>query len=173
MFITLSGKCIQNLSNWHALFVLFCFVFFFITFCSSCGMEWDTARRPTNDLFWAIFIIWASSAPPPPKQYLLSLVSLKYIIIYIDLGIHLKKDNHLGPLPRAKRFYLRWKAFDLLYKMRYILWVVGLLGTCDVTNNGRHLDCHLGFYQELEIRLKPWELVIFCTWDENTSISTA
>ena len=34
--------------------------------------------------------------------------------------------------------------------MRYILWVVALLDTCDVTNNGRHL----GFYQELEIRLK-------------------
>ena len=55
-----------------------------------------------------------------------------------------------------------WKAFDLLYKMRYILWVVALLGACDVTNNGRHL----GFYQELEIRLKPREMVIFCAWDE-------
>ena len=43
----------------------------------------------------------------------------------------------------SKRFYLQWKAFDLLYKMRYILWVVALLGTCDVTNNGRHLGKHL------------------------------
>ena len=39
--------------------------------------------------------------------------------------------------------------------MRYILWVVALLA-CDVTNNGRHL----GFYQELEIRLKQREMVI-------------
>ena len=62
----------------------------------------------------------------------------------------------------SKRFYLPWKAFDLLYKLRYILWVVALLGTCDVTNNGRHLGRHLGFYQELEIRLKPREMVIFC-----------
>ena len=31
----------------------------------------------------------------------------------------------------------------------------GAVGACDVTNNGRHLDCHLGFYQELEIRLEP------------------
>ena len=61
----------------------------------------------------------------------------------------------------SKRFYLQWKAFDLLYKMRYILWVVALLGACDVTNNGRHLGRHLGFYQELEIRLKPGEMVIF------------
>ena len=56
-----------------------------------------------------------------------------------------------------KRFCLQWKVFDLLYKMRYILWVVGLLGACDVTNNGRHL----GFYQELEIRLKLIKMVIF------------
>ena len=49
----------------------------------------------------------------------------------------------------SKRFYLRWKAFDLLYKMRYILWVVVLLGACNVTNNDRHL----GFYEELQIRL--------------------
>ena len=35
--------------------------------------------------------------------------------------------------------------------MRYILWVVTLLRACDVTNNGGHL----GFNQELDIRLKP------------------
>ena len=52
-------------------------------------------------------------------------------------------------------FYLQWKAFNLLYKRRYISWVVALLGACDVTNNG------LGFYQGLEIRLKPREIVIF------------
>ena len=49
-----------------------------------------------------------------------------------------------------------------LNKMRHILWVVALLGACDVTNIG----CHLGSYQELEIRLKPREMVIFCAWDE-------
>ena len=58
----------------------------------------------------------------------------------------------------SKRFYLPWKAFDLLYKMRYILWVVALLGACDVASNGRHL----GFYQELEIRFKPREVMLFC-----------
>ena len=44
----------------------------------------------------------------------------------------------------SKRFYLQWKAFDLLNKMRYITSAVALPGTCDVTNNGHHL----GFYQE-------------------------
>ena len=29
--------------------------------------------------------------------------------------------------------------FDILYKLRYISWVVSLLGACDITNNGRHL----------------------------------
>ena len=46
--------------------------------------------------------------------------------------------------------------------MRYISWVVALLEACDDTNNGGHLTRHLGFYQELEIRLKPREMVIFC-----------
>ena len=41
--------------------------------------------------------------------------------------------------------------------MKYILWVVALLEACDVTNNGRHL----GFYQELEVRLKLREMVFF------------
>jgi len=58
----------------------------------------------------------------------------------------------------SKRFCLQWKAFDLLNKMRYILWVVALLGACDVTNNGRHL----GFYQEVEIGFKPREVMLFC-----------
>ena len=43
--------------------------------------------------------------------------------------------------------------------MSYILWVVALLEACDVTNNGRHIGRHLRFYQELEIRLKPREIV--------------
>ena len=57
----------------------------------------------------------------------------------------------------SKRFYFHWKAFDLLNKMRYILRVVALLEACDVIKQGRQL----GFYQELEIREKPRELVIF------------
>ena len=61
-----------------------------------------------------------------------------------------------------KRFYLQWKAFDLLYKIRYILWVVALLGACDVTNNGRHLGRHLGFYQGSESRLTQRKIVNFC-----------
>ena len=46
------------------------------------------------------------------------------------------------------RFCLQWKAFDLLYKMKYILCVVALLEVCDVTKHSRYL----AFFQELEIR---------------------
>ena len=49
------------------------------------------------------------------------------------------------------------ESFDPLNKMRYILWLVGLLEACDVTNSGRYV----GFYQELEIRLKSRLMVIF------------
>ena len=54
---------------------------------------------------------------------------------------------------------------ESLSKMRFILWVVALLKACDVTNKG----LHLGFYQELEIMLKPREMVIFCALHENNT----
>ena len=50
--------------------------------------------------------------------------------------------------------------------MTYSLGMVVLLAACDVTNNGCHLGSHLGFYQELEIRLKLREMVIFCALHE-------
>ena len=35
--------------------------------------------------------------------------------------------------------------------MRYMLWVVALLGACDVIQEGHHFWRHLGFYRKLEI----------------------
>ena len=58
----------------------------------------------------------------------------------------------------SKRFHLQWKGFDLLNKLRCILWVVALLDACDVTNNCRHLE----FCPKFKIRLKPREIVFFC-----------
>ena len=69
----------------------------------------------------------------------------------------------------SKRFYLQWKVFDLLNKMRYILWVVALLEACDVTSKGHHLGRYLGFYQELEIRLKRREIFFFVTYMKNNT----
>ena len=51
----------------------------------------------------------------------------------------------------------------ILSKMGYILWLVA----CDVTNNGRHLGRHFGFYEELEMRLKPREMAIFVLYRKN------
>ena len=62
-------------------------------------------------------------------------------------------------------FPYEWKAFDLLNKMRYVLWVVALLEACDVNNSGRHL----GFYQELEIMLKPREMWSFVFYTINST----
>ena len=58
--------------------------------------------------------------------------------------------SHVAVL--LKKFYLQWKAFHLLDKIWNILRVVALLEACGVTKHGRHLGCHLGFYQELEIK---------------------
>ena len=55
---------------------------------------------------------------------------------------------------------------ESLNKKAYIFWVVALLEACDITNNDRHLGRHLGFYQELEIRLKQREIVILCALHE-------
>ena len=61
------STCVQNFSNWHALFVLF----FFITFCSRRGMNWDTAWRPTNDPFWAFLSPGAQDPVQPPNNFFL------------------------------------------------------------------------------------------------------
>ena len=44
-----------------------------------------------------------------------------------------------------------------------------MLEACDVTNNGRHIGRHLGFYQELEIRLKPREIVFYALYMQNNT----
>ena len=69
----------------------------------------------------------------------------------------------MEPLPRVfdklqyfEKIYLQWKAFDLLDKMKYILWVVAKWVACNVTKHGRYLGGYLGghlaFYQVLEMR---------------------
>ena len=74
---------------------LFCFVLFFFLSHSVAVAAWSGIQRVDPQMIY--FELFLSSGaqepvqPPPAKQYLLSLVSLKYIIIYIDLGIHLKK----------------------------------------------------------------------------------
>ncbi|CAH3190492.1 unnamed protein product, partial [Porites evermanni] len=54
----------------------------------------------------------------------------------------------------SKRVCLQWKAFHLLYKMRYILWVVALLGVCDVTKHGRHLGFFKKYKSDQPVKIK-------------------
>ena len=51
-------------------------------------------------------------------------------------------------------FTLIGKPLIYSTRMRYILWVVALPEAYDITNNGHHLGCHLGLYQELKVKLK-------------------
>ena len=109
MFISLSRTYVQNFSNWHALFV------FFITFCSRCGMVWDTACRPTDDPFWAFLSPGAQKPAEPPNNICsLSAAEKKNI-----LGIHLRKI--IIPVP----FYS--KAFVLLQKFETSWALIGRL----------------------------------------------
>ena len=38
----------------------------------------------------------------------------------------------VSDMVQFKRFYLQWKAFDFLEKMRRILWILTRLKACDV-----------------------------------------
>ena len=55
----------------------------------------------------------------------------------------------------------------ILPSVEGLLWVVALMEACDVTNNV--VGGHLGFYQELEIRLKLQEMVIFFVLDKKNN----
>ena len=58
-----SIKYMYSESQWLA-----CPFCFFITFCSRCGMKWDTACRPTNDPFWAFLSPGAQDPVQPPNK---------------------------------------------------------------------------------------------------------
>ena len=104
MFISLSRTYVQNFSNWHALFL------FFITFCSRCGMVWDTACRPTDDPFWA-FLSPGAQEPAETQTIFVHFRKLKKIYIYF--GHSSTKDNHPGfVLPQ--KFETSWALLGRL-----------------------------------------------------------
>ena len=55
-------------------------------------------------------------------------------------------------LPYFEKISPSVESFNLLNKMSYILWVVGLLEICNVTKHGRRVGSHLELCPELEIR---------------------
>ena len=100
MFISLSRTYVQNFSNWHALFV------FFITFCSRCGMVWDTACRPTDDPFWA-FLSPGAQEPAEPQTIFVHFRQLKKKKIG---GIHLRKI--ITPVPFYSKAFVFPQKFE-------------------------------------------------------------
>ena len=84
---------------------------FFITFCSRCGMRWDTAFGS----ILSFFITWCAGSSSTPKQNLFSLGSWKKYI----LGIHPKKI--IIPAP------FHSKAFVILYKFETSWALIGRL----------------------------------------------
>ena len=99
MFISLSITRIQNFSERHALFVVL--FFFFITFCSRCGMG---CKIPRVDPQMALFQLFLS----PGAQNNLVFVYFRQLKKNNILGIHPKKV--IIPAP------FHSKTFALLYK---------------------------------------------------------
>ena len=88
MFIFLSSTCLQNFSDWHALFV---FLLHSVAAAAWSGIMFS----PADDPFWA-FLSPDAQQPVQPQTIFVWLGSWKKYV----LGIHPKKDNHPGPLPQ-------------------------------------------------------------------------
>ena len=128
MFIALSSTRIQTFSNQLSLFVCF---FFFITFCSRCGMEWDIACRATDDLFQELFyhlvrrshFSTLTPPPPPPEQHFFSLGSWKKRSFK-----HLSKKKLILPTPiQSNAFVPLFYRFCRQTQQRCSCYLSGLL----------------------------------------------
>ena len=121
MFICLLSTCIQNCSNWHALFFLL---------HSAAVAAWSGIQRV--DLKMIHFeLFYHLGASTTPKQYLFSLDSWKNNI----LGIHPKKIIIRAPFHN--------KAFVLLYKFETSCALLGRLSRgffaiSGASNNFKH-----------------------------------
>ena len=108
MFISLSSTCVQNFSNWHALFV---FLSHSVAVAAWSGIQ----RVDPQMIHLSFFITWCAGSSSTPKQYLFSLGSWKKYI----LGIHPKKIIILAPFHS--------EAFVLLYKFEKSWALIGRL----------------------------------------------
>ena len=88
---------------------------------------------------------------PPPPSISSSFISIYFVILKGYGGFRL-----IQAVYTVCKMNLRTRTYTQIHTPT-VVWVVALLEACDVTNNGRHV----GFFQELEIRLKPREMVIF------------
>ena len=101
-----------TIENIYSEFQLLAYPFcFFITFCSRCGMKWNTACRPTDDPYWALLSPGAQEPVQPPNNICLLQAAEK------NIGHSFKKDNHP----------FHSKAFVLLYKIETSWALLGRL----------------------------------------------
>ena len=72
MFLSLSSTCIQNFSNWHALFVVVVVVFYHILWPlrHEVGLHVDPQM-----IHFELFITCCAEASSAPQKYLFSLGS--------------------------------------------------------------------------------------------------
>ena len=107
MFIFLSSTCLQNFSNWHALFV---FLLHSVAAAAWSGITFS----PADDPFWA-FLSLDAQQPVQPQTIFVWLGSWKKYV----LGIHPKKIIIQVPFHS--------KAFVLLYKFETSWALLGRL----------------------------------------------
>ena len=109
MFIFLSSTCLQNFSNWHALFV---FLLHSVAAAAWSGITFS----PADDPFWA-FLSLDAQQPVQPQTIFVWLGSWKKYV----LGIHPKKIIIQVPFHS--------KAFVLLYKFETSWALLGRLSS--------------------------------------------
>ena len=65
VYLKFLGDVYFTIENMYSEFQLLAYPFcFFITFCSRCGMKWNTACRPTDDLYEAFLSPGAQEFSP-------------------------------------------------------------------------------------------------------------
>ena len=112
---------------------------------------------------------WRASPWKIIKIYILGLCHMHSVLYRLLSTTHVRKMvySHRGTgggegWMDPPRVFNMLQYFETILPSVETLWsslqdevYLALLGACDVANKGRHLGRHLGFYQELNIRLKP------------------
>ena len=105
MFISLSRTYVENFSNWHALFVLFCF--FFLSHSVAVAAWYGTRRVDPQMIHFELFYHLVHRSQLNPKQYLFTFGSWKNIYI---LGIHPRKI--ITPVPFYSKAFVLPQKFE-------------------------------------------------------------
>ena len=111
MFISLLSTCIQNFSNWHALFV---FLFFFFHILQPLRHEVGLRVDPEM-IHFELFYHLLRRSQCRPQTIFVQFRQLKKIYF----GHSSKKDNHTGPLPQQSfctsyKFETSWALLSRL-----------------------------------------------------------